>query len=142
MQVTTWFLARVDEAAAIASIVTTEAHSYEDWPHLELPLVTLELMALSAALRGTETEAESTLETPLVWREGEGLLVARVKDSFIHALARVTVEREPAVADAWANKIDRLHHEPPQLREFLSDISHFAREAVARRSPVLELSTF
>jgi hypothetical protein len=141
MQVTTWFLARVDEAAAIASIITTEAHSYDDWPHLELPLITLELMALSAALRGTVTEAESTLETPLVWQEADGLLVARVKDSFIRALARVTVEREPAVADAWAAKIDRLHHEPPQLREFLSDISHFAREAVERRSPVLELST-
>jgi hypothetical protein len=39
MQVTTWFIAKEDEAEAIESIVTTEEHAPEDWMYLELPLI-------------------------------------------------------------------------------------------------------
>ena len=33
---TDWFLADENEAEAIASIVTTEEHSFEDWPALSI----------------------------------------------------------------------------------------------------------
>jgi len=143
VQLTTWLIAKEDEVEAIESIVTTEEHSPEDWSHLELPLGQLELMALSAALRGTEdlTE-ESTLEKPLIFREEDGLLIARVVDSFVQTLSGVTDERVPGLTEAWSERMDQEDHEPEELRDLLSDLVSLAREAVARRSPVLSLSTF
>jgi len=143
VQLTTWLIAKEDEVEAIESIVTTEEHSPEDWSHLELPLGQLELMALSAALRGTEdlTE-ESTLEKPLIFREEDGLLIARVVDSFVQTLAGVTDERVQELTEAWSERMDQEDHEPQELRDLLSDLVSLAREAVARRSPVLSLSTF
>ena len=143
MQVTTWFIAKEDEVEAIESIVTTEEHSPEDWTHLELPLIEMELMALSAALRGTEDLTdERTLEEPLIFREEDGLIIARVVESFIQSLARVTDANVPGLANAWAERIDEENHAPEDLREFLSEMVKFARQAVERRSPVLSLATF
>jgi hypothetical protein len=143
MQITTWFIAREDEAEALESILTTEEHSPEDWPNIDLPLIEMELMALSAALRGTENiTSERTLEDPLIFREEDGLLIARVVDSFIQALARVLDENVPGLSEAWAERIDQENHELEELREILSDMVKFARETVARRSPVLSLATF
>ena len=143
MQLTTWFIATEDEAEAIESIITTEEHSPEDWPHLEFPLIELELMALSAAMRGAdEIIDESTLEDPLVFREEDGLLIARVEDSFLQGLARVTDEIVPDLAEVWAERIDQNNHEPEKLREILADLASFARKALERHSPVLSLSTF
>lgn len=143
MQITTWFIAREDEAEALESILTTEEHSPEDWPNLELPLIEMEMMALSAALRGTEDiTGERTLEDPLIFREEDGLLIARVVDSFIQALAQVTDGNVPGLANAWAERIDEENHAPEELRALLSEMVTFARQAVARRSPVLSLATF
>ena len=143
MQVTTWFIAKEDEAEAIESIVTTEEHSPEDWTYLELPLIEMELMALSAALRGTEDITdERTLEDPLIFREEDGLIIARVVESFIQSLARVTDANAPGLVNAWAERMDQENHGPEELREFLSEMVKFARQAVARRSPVLSLATF
>ncbi len=143
MQVTTWFIAKEDEAEAIESIVTTEEHAPEDWTYLELPLIELELMALSSALRGTEDITdERTLEKPLIFREEDGLIIARVVEPFIQALAQVKDGNVPGLTNAWAERIDEENHSPEELREFLSEMVTFARQAVARRSPVLSLVTF
>lgn len=141
MQMTDWFLANQDEAEQIASIVTTEERDFEDWPHIEFPLIELELMALSAALQGADPAGESILEKPLVWDE-EGLCVARVKDAFIQALARVKPEGAEALAEAWGERIEDGPHEPEELHEFVSLLTDFARDAVARGIPVIELRTF
>jgi hypothetical protein len=143
VQLTTWFIAKEDEAEAIESIVTTEEHSPEDWTYLELPLIEMEFMALSAALRGTEDITdERTLEEPLIFREEDGLLIARVVESFIQALAQVTDGNVPGLTNAWAERMDEENHAPEELRDLLSTMVTFARQAVARRSPVLALATF
>jgi hypothetical protein len=143
MQVTTWFIAKEDEAEAIESIVTTEEHDPEDWTYLELPLIEMELMALSAALRATEDITdERTLEDPLIFREEDGLIIARVVESFIQMLAQVKDADVPGLTNTWAERIDQENHAPEELREFLSEMVKFARQAVARRSPVLSLATF
>ena len=142
MQITTWFIAKEEEADAIASIVTTEEHAPEEWTFIEFPLIEMELMALSAALRGTESiTGESTMEEPLVFDE-EGLIVARVVDSFVQALARMAPGSESGLVEVWAEKMDRDHHEPEQLRTLAAELAGFARQAVARQSPVLSLVTF
>ncbi len=143
MQITTWFIAKEDEAEALESIVTTEEYAPEAWTYLELPLIEMELMALSAALRGTEDITdERTLEDPLIFREEDGLLIARVVDAFIQALARVTDKQVPGFANAWAERLDEETHDLEDLREYLSELVKFARQAVARSSPVLSLATF
>ncbi|WP_257460801.1 hypothetical protein [Archangium lipolyticum] len=143
MQITTWFIAKKEEVEALESIVTTEEHSPEDWTHLEIPLIEMELMALSAALRGTEDiTGERTLEDPLIFREEDGLIIARVVEPFIQMLARVKDADVPGLTQAWAERIDQENHAPEELREFLSEMVKFARQAVARRSPVLSLATF
>lgn len=142
MQETTWFLAKEEEAEAIASIVTTEEHDPEDWPHLDFPLIQMELMALHATLKDDESlTTASTLEKPRIFDEEDGLLVARVIDSFIQALARVKAENIPALAETWAGYMDQ-DHEPEQLEEILTELADFARRAVKQKSPVMELSTF
>jgi len=141
MQMMTWFLAEEDAAEAISSIATTEEHDPEDWTYLESPLITMELMALAAALRESEdVVGQEVLEKPLV--EEEGLLVARVADPFIQALARVTDDKLSATTEAWLQRLDQEHHEPEYLRELLAELACFAREAVTRQCPVLELTTF
>jgi hypothetical protein len=140
MQLTTWLLARESEAAAIATITTGE-HSLDDWPHLSLPLIEMDLMALSAAVHGTDDiAAESTLESPPLV-EDSNLLVARVRDSFIQSLARVSAEDQPALVATWARRLD-MEQPEVRLREHLSELAGFAREAVARQLPVLTLVTF
>jgi hypothetical protein len=140
---TTWFIAREDEAKALEAIVTTEERSPEEWTYIELPLIQIELMALSAALRGSEDiTSERTLENPLIYRGAYGLLIARVKDSLIQNLARVTDENVPGLAADWAELIDRKYHEPGTLHDLLTDLVKFSREAVARRSPVMTLTIF
>ena len=142
MQITTWFIAKEDEADAIASIVTTEEHAPEEWTFIEFPLIEMELMALSAALRGAESvSGQSTMEEPLVFDE-EGLIVARVVDSFIQALARMAPGSESNLAEVWAEKMDRDHQEPEKLHALLAKLAGFARQALERRSPVLSLVTF
>jgi hypothetical protein len=141
MQITTWLLAREDEAEAIASIVTTEEHSPEEWTHIEFPLIEMDLMVLAAVVQeDEELVAESIVEEPLVW-DDEGMGVMRVKDSFIQALAGVAPESIPGVVEAWAEELEGDENEPAQLREMLSTLADFAREAVARRSPVLQFVT-
>src|SRR5262249_60957325 len=50
---TDWFVADASEAEAVASIVTTEEHSFEDWPHLALKDVAeVPLTLLRGILRG------------------------------------------------------------------------------------------
>ena len=142
MQLTTWFIAKEEEAEAIASIVTTEEHAVEDWTFIEFPLIEMELMALSAALRGSETiTGESTLEEPLVFDE-ESLIVARVVDAFVRALAGVDLAKLPPVVAAWSAKMDRDQYQPEQLQGLLSALVAFAQRAVERQSPVLSLVTF
>jgi hypothetical protein len=142
MLITTWFLAREEEAEAIASIITTEEHSPEEWPYLEFPLIELELMALAAVVQEDEALAtEPISEEPLVW-DDEGLGVMRVKDPFIQALARVAPGSIPGLVEAWAERMDQDDHEPARLRELLSTLSGFARDSVARQRPVLQLVTF
>ncbi len=143
MEMTDWFLAAEDEAEAIASIVTTEEHDFEDWPHLGFPLIQMELMALRAVLEEDESlGAEAVVEEPLVMDEEQGHGVARVEDSFIQALARVKPGEVPGLVERWAGQIDLEHHEPETLRQLLTALVGFARDAVARGSPVLELMTF
>jgi hypothetical protein len=137
-----WFLAQEEEAAALTSILTTAEHSSDEWPHLEMPLIEMDLMELSALVRGNDDlAAEPILEDPLFWHDA-GVCVTRVKDAFIQALAQVKPEDQPSFFHAWAYQLDRQQHEPEQLRELLATLVRFAREAVARGSPVLELSTF
>lgn len=143
MQMTDWFLAQEKEAEAIASIVTTEEHAPEDWTHLEFPLMQMDLMALCATLLGDEEQAaESVLEEPLVWDEEGGLCVARVKDTFIQALARVKPGGVEALVEAWQAQLEGGEHEPEELSEYLTQLADFARDAVKKRSPVIELNTF
>ena len=142
MQLTTWFIAKEEEADAIASIVTTEERAVEDWTFIEFPLIEMELMALSAALRGEESiSRESTLEEPLVFDE-ESLIVARVVDAFVRALAGVDTTKLPAVVGAWSAKMDRDQYQPEQLEGLLSALVAFAQRSVERQSPVLSLVTF
>jgi hypothetical protein len=51
-------------------------------------------------------------------------------------------EKVPDLSEAWAERLDQEKHEPEELRDILSELVKFAREAVARRSPVLSLATF
>ncbi|MBM7114237.1 hypothetical protein [Archangium primigenium] len=142
MQITTWFIAREDEAKAIASIVTTEEHDPEEWPNIELPLIEMELMALFATLRGSEDlTVPSSQGEPFVFDEDSGLLVIRVSDALIQALAQVAPGKQASLVEAWAGHMDS-DYAPEELLEQLEDLAAFARDAVQRRSPVLSLSTF
>jgi hypothetical protein len=143
MQITTWFIAKESDAEALASIVTTEEHDPEEWPNLELPLIEMELMALFATLRKSDDiTVPSSQGEPLVFEDEEGLLVIRVSDDFIQALARVAPGKEAGLVETWVENLDESDQEPEDLAELLKDMASFARESLKRRVPVLSLSTF
>ncbi|MET0406084.1 MAG: hypothetical protein ABW123_26945, partial [Cystobacter sp.] len=101
-----------------------------------------ELMALSAALRGTENiTGESTVEGPLVFDENS-LIVARVVDAFIRGLAGMDTTRLSEAAGAWSARMEHDPYQPEQLQGLLSALVTFAQRAVERQSPVLSLVTF
>lgn len=140
---TTWFIAKEAEADAIASIVTTEEHDFDEWPNLELPLTEIQLMALFAALRNADDlTAPSSQGEPFVFEEEAGLLVIRVSDDFLQALGLVAPGREELLVEVWTGNLDGDEHDPDELVELLAAMATFAREAAQKRLPVLSLSTF
>src|SRR6218665_3242212 len=100
MQITTWFIAKEDAADAIASTVPTAEHHLEGWPNIELPLMEVEWVALFATLRGSDDlTVTSSQGEPFVFDEDEGLLVIRVSDDFIQALARIPLGKEAGIIE-------------------------------------------
>jgi hypothetical protein len=135
---TDWFLARADEAEAVAQIVTTGERSFDDWPHVSFPLIQIEIMALYAALTGGEPV--TTLELPLVLEEDIGLVVARVVPPLVEALAELEVRSGPAVVTAWAAALD--HGEPEVLGDVLTELAALARGARELGLPILQMVTY
>jgi hypothetical protein len=141
--VSDWFLAGVEEADAVASVAAGE-HSFDDWPHLSIPLRRAELAALYAALTDADTSAQpSSPRTPaglLAVEVDAGMIVTRVPEAAVAALAEMTPRTAPPVMAAWSEAI--AHDEPDALGEILSDLAAFARDAAGSGRPVLELAPY
>jgi hypothetical protein len=137
--VTDWFLAGENEADAVASIASGE-RSFDEWPHLSVPLHRAELAVLHAAL--TEpAPTDGPLPPGLLAVEvDEGMIVTRVPAPVVEALAEMTPRTAPRVIDAWSAGID--HREPDALGEILTELAAFARAAAETGRPVLELSPY
>jgi hypothetical protein len=88
---TDWFVADEADAQAIASIVTTEEHSFEDWPNLSVKNIgEFELMALWAILLGQPFDPARSVSGRLLHQESEeGPFVLSVEPAFLDALAAV-----------------------------------------------------
>ncbi|MCE0767583.1 hypothetical protein LWC35_32490 [Pseudonocardia kujensis] len=153
-----WFLAGEHEADAVASVASGE-HSFDDWPHLSIPLRRSELAALYAALSDTgpadpptDTAPADTAPTDTAPAERRapagllavevdaGMIVTRVPAAAIEALAEMTPRTAPPVMAAWSEAI--AHDEPDALGEILSDLAAFARDAAESGRPVLELAPY
>jgi hypothetical protein len=141
---TDWFLATEDEADAVASIAAGE-HSFDDWPHLSVPLRRAELAVLYEALTdgsgAAAAQAAGSAPAGLLAVEvDEGMIVIRVPAPVVEALAEMTPRTAPPVMAAWSAGIG--HDEPDALGEVLSDLAAFARDAAESGRPVLELSPY
>src|SRR4051812_9817471 len=97
---TDWFLADEADADAIASTVTDETRSADDWPHLAMRSVgQMELMRLCAVLRGAPDDLAGIDEALVIVDEQEGPVVSRVDGEFVAALA--ALEDVDRIAAAW-----------------------------------------
>ncbi|MFR9802861.1 hypothetical protein ACL02T_11230 [Pseudonocardia sp. RS010] len=134
-----WFLAGEEEADAVASVASGE-HSFDDWPHLSVPLHRGELAALYAALTDTRPADRGGPAGLLAVEVDAGMIVTRVPAAAIEALAEMTPRTAPPVMAAWSEAI--AHDEPDALGEILSDLAAFARDAAESGRPVLELAPY
>ncbi|GAA2894505.1 hypothetical protein GCM10010472_61390 [Pseudonocardia halophobica] len=134
-----WFLAGEDEADAVASVASGE-HSFDDWPHLSIPLRRSELAALYAALTEVGPADPRSPAGLLAVEVDAGMIVTRVPAAAIEALAEMTPRTAPPVMAAWSEAI--AHDEPDALGEILSDLAAFARDAAESGRPVLELAPY
>ncbi|GAA4681302.1 hypothetical protein GCM10023215_13760 [Pseudonocardia yuanmonensis] len=134
-----WFLAGEEEADAVASVASGE-HSFDDWPHLSVPLRRTELAALYAALTDAEPADPRSPAGLLAVEVDAGMVVTRVPEAALAALAEMTPRTAPPVMAAWSEAI--AHDEPEALGEILSDLAAFARDAAGSGRPVLELAPY
>ncbi|WP_433507455.1 hypothetical protein ACQP04_13910 [Pseudonocardia halophobica] len=134
-----WFLAGEHEADAVASVASGE-HSFDDWPHLSIPLRRGELAALYAALTEAGPGDPRSPAGLLAVEIDAGMIVTRVPAAAIEALAEMTPRTAPPVMAAWSEAI--AHGEPDALGEILSDLAAFARDAAESGRPVLELAPY
>ena len=136
---TDWFLAGEEDADAVASVASGE-HSFDDWPHLSVPPRRAELAALYRALTETAPADPRTPAGLLAVEVDAGMIVTRVPEAAVAALAEMTPRTAPPVMAAWSEAI--AHDEPGALGEILSDLAAFARDAAESGRPVLELATY
>ncbi|MFC5949901.1 hypothetical protein ACFQH9_16635 [Pseudonocardia lutea] len=134
-----WFLAGEHEADAVASVASGE-HSFDDWPHLSIPLRRAELAALYAALTDARPPDPRSPAGLLAVEVDVGMIVTRVPEAAVAALAELTPRTAPPVMAAWSQAI--AHDEPDALGEILSDLAAFARDAAGSGRPVLELAPY
>jgi len=139
---TDWLIANEVEAPAVASIITTEEHSYENWPVICLKGVgELELQDLAAILRGDTNSDRSTLGELLYRQSEEGPFVAAVRTDFIDLLAALPEQSLDGVAAAWQSSEHLRAWSLADVRGTLADMTVFARQALELRTPVLQLMT-
>jgi hypothetical protein len=137
---TDWFLAEETEAEAIASIATTEEHSFEDWPHLSLKNIgEMDLLTLWGLLRGEPDSLDSTLGNAL-FQEGEEVFVCRVEPGFVESLAAVKPAAVKQMAAEWNKTEELADWEPAEVESALRELVQFARKSKRRGKPVLQLS--
>jgi hypothetical protein len=147
---TDWFIAGPDEAEVIASIVTTEEHDWDDWPHLQLKgILDMELMSLWGILRGEPAGSTESISGELLFSDPEqmegseeGLIVSEVAPAFIAALARVPKDEIRRHAAAWAQTESLSDWAKRDLERVIREVSDFARRARAARKPVLDLAVW
>jgi hypothetical protein len=140
---TDWLIAQEADAEAVASILTTEERSFDDWPSLCLQGVgQLELQHLAASLRGDGQSTRSVLGSLLHQASEQGPFVAAVDSGFIEALATLEESSLGAVSEAWQQS-EHLRDWPlAEVGDTLSQMVAFARRARESGTPVLELVTF
>jgi hypothetical protein len=143
---TDWFLADASEAEAVASIVTTEEHSFEDWPHLALKDVAdVPLTLLRGILRGQPGTPLGVDGETLFWdegEEGEGMVsVTQVLPAFVEELAALTPAQAKRAAAAWHGCEGMTDWAAADVARCLREMATFARRARRAGKPVLRLST-
>lgn len=143
MRVFLWlFHAKVEEAAAIRAIVTTQARRFDEWPHLAVPGVDgPDLNKLEKLARPKRPKGSSRLGGLLLDRgkltEEPFTAVSQLTPEFVEALAGLDDPAADALGKAWSNAIDGV----PEAHavQLVLQIGGFVRRGVAAGLPVLEL---
>jgi hypothetical protein len=138
---TDWFMAADTDAEAIASIVTTEEHSHDDWPNLALRNIgVFELQLLYELLKPGRDGGKDVSEAVLFNGGEEGPFVSRVQPLFVDALAAVKDGDIPALAQRWRNPHAHFSWPAEELAAVIRSLVKFAERARKAGKPVLELA--
>lgn len=136
---TDWFLAGAGDAEAIASIATTEEHSFQDWPHLSLKGIgEMDLSALWDLLR-SQSDVEDP-EAELLFEEEGEVFVSRIEPAFVGALATVPLDRVASLAAEWQQTEELADWDVVDLEEVIREMVGFAQLAQRGSKVVLQLS--
>ena len=137
---TDWFLADEGDAEAIASTVTTEEHSSDDWPNLSMKGIgEIDLSSLWGILRG-EPDSPDSATGDLLFQEGDEVFVCRVDPGFVEALAAVKPAAVKRIAAEWHKTEELADWEAADVESVLRELVKFAGRAKRERKPVLQLS--
>jgi|EndMetStandDraft_5_1072996.scaffolds.fasta_scaffold785445_1 hypothetical protein len=137
---TDWFLAEESDAERIASM-SEDAESdaeFDDWPHLSMKNIGVdELAHLGEVLTVDYDGVGDTVY--FNESEEEPVMVARVPQELIEALARIGKSDLARVVQAWAKCENLSDWKPADLTQTLSEMIALAAQAVREKKPVLEL---
>ena len=137
---TDWFLADDEDAEAVASIATTEEHSFEDWPHLSLKgFGEMDLSALWGIHRG-ELDSLDSATGALLFQEADEVFVSRVERGFIKSLAAVKPAAVKSLAAEWNKSEELSDWGAAEVESVLRELVTFARRAEREGRPMLQLS--
>jgi hypothetical protein len=138
---TDWFIAEDTDAEAIASIVTTEERSHEDWPNLGLRNIgEFELQLLYDLLRPGR-DGGKDVSGELLFTDGEeGPFVSRVEPLFLDALVAIKTGDVPALAERWRNPEALFSWSPDELAKVIRSIVKFVKLARKAGKPVLQMA--
>lgn len=137
---TDWFLANDGDAEAVASIATTEEHTFKDWPHLSLRGVgEMDLSALWGILRG-ETDSLDSATGDLLYQEADEVFVCRVESGFVEALAVIKPAAIKRLAGEWNATEGLAEWGAAEVESAIRNLVKFAGRAKREDKPVLQLS--
>jgi hypothetical protein len=137
-----WFLAAVEDAAAIRSVATTGARKREEWPYLVLPGVDgPDMNKLDRLARPKRAKGETKIGGELLDRgkmsDTPFTAVSRVAPELVQILAALDQSAMSELARAWAGAVEGVTEEAAV--DLIRQMMEFARQAVQAGKPVLEL---
>lgn len=135
-----WFIADEKDAEAIASIVTNEEHSFEDWPRLSLKSIGEIELSLLCGILLNELDNPNPVMDDLLFEVDNEVFVCSVNSGFVELLSLTKPSAFKRFATEWKKCEEMADWALEDIKDTIRELVRFACEAKKAGKSVLQLS--